>query len=71
MATESTMTCRAYMSRRDIARELGVSYATACRIFMIADGIDTAQLGAYRVERRVRRRTVEAVVQINSNAAKK
>ena len=38
---------------------------------MIADGIDTAQLGAYRVERRVRRRTVEAVVQINSNAAKK
>lgn len=59
------------MSRRDIARELGVSYATACRIFMIADGIDNAQLGAYRVEHRVRRKTVEAVAQVNSSTETK
>lgn len=59
------------MTRADIARELGVSYATATRIFAIADKLDTAQLGPYRVERRVRRCTVEAVVQINSSTETK
>ena len=68
--TTSTMSTAAYMRRKDIARELGVSYSTASRIFSIADGIDTAQLGAYRVERRVRRCTVDAVVQINNVSSK-
>jgi len=63
--TTSTMSTAAYMTRKDIARELGVSYATATRIFAIADKLDTAQLGAYRVERRVRRSTVKKITQIN------
>ena len=66
MATEATTTSRAYMTRRDIARELGVSYATASKLFSIADTIDTSELGAYRVERRVRRSTVRRVAQINN-----